>query len=228
MEPGAPPVVVTSGSMPSSRTSNHVPSAATIARTMTVMRFARLSMTWSFPPRASRVLYNATASYQRRRGLSMRSHCKKEDAIPRRVDHGERRSRIAEAILRIAATRGLDEVSLRDVAAEAGVSMGQVQHYFATKSEMLRFACAYMVDRTRRAIADALAAAPGPTSARAALRATMIQLLPLDDARRTGVWVWMAFLARGGIDSGVLTAMRDTWIDSHEYIAAQLRWARET
>jgi AcrR family transcriptional regulator len=57
------------------------------------------------------------------------------------VDREERRSRIAEAILRIAASRGLDEVSLRDVAAEAGVSMGQVQHYFSTKREMLMFAC---------------------------------------------------------------------------------------
>jgi len=105
--------------------------------------------------------------------------------------------------------------------------MGQVQHYFATKSEMLRFACTYMVERTRRAIADALAAAPEPPSARAALRATMTQLLPLDEARRTGTWVWMAFLARGGVDRDVLAAMRRTWVDSHEYIAGQLRWAAE-
>jgi AcrR family transcriptional regulator len=144
------------------------------------------------------------------------------------VDREARRARIAEAILRIAATRGLDEVSLRDVAAEAGVSMGQVQHYFATKGEMLKFACAYMVERTRRAIADAVTAAPAPASARAALQATMTQLLPLDDARRTGTWVWMAFLARGGIDPDVRAAMRGTWVDSHEYVANQLRWARET
>jgi TetR/AcrR family transcriptional repressor of bet genes len=158
----------------------------------------------------------------------MRTHWKRGAGIPRRVDRDQRRATIAEAILRIAAGRGLDEVSLRDVAAEAGVSMGQVQHYFATKSEMLRFACAHMVERTRRAIADALAEAPEPTSARAALRATMTQLLPLDDARRTRAWVWMAFLARGGIDPDVLAAMRGTWVGSHAYLAGQLRRARET
>ena len=108
----------------------------------------------------------------------MRAHWERGAGIPRRVDRDQRRATIAEAILRIAASRGLDEVSLRDVAAEAGVSMGQVQHYFATKSEMLRFACAHMVERTRRAIADALAEAPEPASARAALRATITRSSP--------------------------------------------------
>jgi AcrR family transcriptional regulator len=153
---------------------------------------------------------------------------RKEQAIPKRVDRDQRRTRIADAILRIAASRGLDEVSLRDVAAEAGVSMGQVQHYFATKTDMLRFTCAYLVDRTRRAIADSIATAPAPTSARSALRATMMQLLPLDDARRAATWVWMAFLARGGIDPDAVSTMRETWVDSHAYITAQLRWAIET
>jgi AcrR family transcriptional regulator len=148
--------------------------------------------------------------------------------MPRRVDQGERRARIAEAILRIAASRGLDEVSLRDVAAEAGVSMGQVQHYFATKSEMLRFACTYMVERTRRAIAVAVAEAPEPPSARSALRATLVQLLPLDAERRAGAWVWIAFLARGAVDPEVRATMRGTWVASHDYLAGLLRWARET
>ena len=92
----------------------------------------------------------------------MRANRGRSYRIPRRVDRAQRRARIADAILRIAATRGLDEVSLRDVAAEAGVSMGQVQHYFATKSEMLKFACAYMVEQTRQAIADALGDGPQP------------------------------------------------------------------
>src|SRR5262245_50470794 len=158
----------------------------------------------------------------------MRSHYERRPDIPRRVDRGERRANIAEAILRIAATRGLDEVSLRDVAAEAGVSMGQVQHYFATKSEMLRFTCGYMVERTRHAIADTLAASDAPGSARAALRATMTQLLPLDDDRSTALWVWMAFLARGGVDPQLVLAMRETWVDSHDYFARMLRQAQST
>ena len=106
--------------------------------------------------------------------------------------------------------------------------MGQVQHYFGTKTDMLRFACAYMVDRTRQAIADAIASRPEASSARDALRATLLQILPLDQGRRSGRWVWLAFLARGGVDPVAIEAMRSTWHDSHAYIAAQLRQALET
>jgi AcrR family transcriptional regulator len=148
--------------------------------------------------------------------------------MPRRVDTAERRANIADAVLRIAATRGLEEVSLRDVAAEAGISMGQVQHYFASRSEMLHFACAYMVERTRNAIAAQIASAPQPATARAALRATLAQFLPIDSERQEGTWVWLAFLARGGYDRAVVEAMRSTWHSSHDYFASQLRWARET
>ena len=60
--------------------------------------------------------------------------------MPKQVDREERRREIAAAVLRLVATRGVEAASLRAVAAEAGVSMGAVQHYFTTRDEMLRFA----------------------------------------------------------------------------------------
>ena len=48
--------------------------------------------------------------------------------MPKLVDHHERRTLLAAALLRVAATRGLMDVSLRHVAAEAGVTAGMVQH----------------------------------------------------------------------------------------------------
>ena len=41
---------------------------------------------------------------------------------------------------RLAAKDGLERVSIRHVAAQAAVSIGQVQHYFRTKDELLLFA----------------------------------------------------------------------------------------
>ena len=52
--------------------------------------------------------------------------------MPKKVDRQERRTRIADALMRVAADQGLEAVSLRHVAAEAGVSAGMVQHYFRT------------------------------------------------------------------------------------------------
>ena len=67
--------------------------------------------------------------------------------MPKQVDHQARRQEIADAVLRLAASQGLDAVTLRHVAAEAGVSMGRVQHYFATKDEMLLFAFQVISER---------------------------------------------------------------------------------
>lgn len=66
----------------------------------------------------------------------MRSHCY-TCLMPKVVNVAEHKARIAAAVWRLVAGRGLDAVSLRSVAAEAGVSMGQVQHYFATKNDLL-------------------------------------------------------------------------------------------
>lgn len=54
-----------------------------------------------------------------------------------KVDHEERRRQIAEALLRIADTEGLQSASMRAVATEAGVSLRLVQYYFTTKQGLL-------------------------------------------------------------------------------------------
>jgi AcrR family transcriptional regulator len=46
--------------------------------------------------------------------------------------HALRRQQVAEAVERLVAAHGLDAVTIAKTAAEAGVSVGLVQHYFAT------------------------------------------------------------------------------------------------
>ncbi|MGV7636496.1 TetR family transcriptional regulator, partial [Mycobacterium kansasii] len=53
--------------------------------------------------------------------------------MPRSVDHEERRAQLADALARVAARDGLHAVSMRSVAAEAGVSLRLVQYYFTSK-----------------------------------------------------------------------------------------------
>jgi AcrR family transcriptional regulator len=91
--------------------------------------------------------------------------------VPKQVDHAQRRRHIGEAVLRLIATRGLEAASLRNVAAEAGVSMGTVQHYFTSKQEMLDFAQRYNYERATVRIPQLIAALPEPHSIRTQLRA---------------------------------------------------------
>lgn len=83
----------------------------------------------------------------------MRPHCY-GGVVPRSVDHDTRRSEIADAVLALVARSGTEAVSLRSVAAEAGISMGRVQHYFASKDALLLHA----LDRSHRQMEERIEA----------------------------------------------------------------------
>ena len=147
--------------------------------------------------------------------------------MPKWVDHGERRRQIAEAVWRITALRGLEAVSLRDVAAEAGVSMGLVQHYFKTKDSMILFACEYMVELAEQGAQELIAASPDPEAPRSVIRSVFVQTLPLEEGQRVGTGVWLAFLTRAVVDADLATFVRRAWDGTHELVAGQIRSAQE-
>ena len=120
--------------------------------------------------------------------------------MPKRVDHEERRRQIADALVRIAATRGLHATGMREVAAEAGVSLRLVQYYFGTKEELLLAAMHYLAARfSERVLARArlpqAGASAGPASPRDIIAAILTEALPADDERRTFTIVYTAYLA---------------------------------
>ena len=148
--------------------------------------------------------------------------------MPRQVDHEERRRQIAEAVWGIAALRGLEAVSLREVAAEAGVSMGMVQHYFGTKDRMILFACEYMVEFAERGARELIARSPDPDAPRQILRSVFVQTLPLEEDRRAGTGVWLAFLTRAVVDPVLAASVRRAWAGTHDFVAGQIRSAQRS
>ncbi|CRK56441.1 Transcriptional regulator, TetR family [Alloactinosynnema sp. L-07] len=139
--------------------------------------------------------------------------------MPKQVDHAQRRRTIIEALWRLIITGGIESVSLRQVAAEAGVSMGQVQHYFDSKESMLRHALEAMSARVGDRMGAAYAAADG---VRARIRAMLVETLPLDETRRTEALVGFAFLMRATVDSHTARHLRDGWRQGHEHLTGML------
>lgn len=115
--------------------------------------------------------------------------------MPKAVDHNERRTRIAQALLRVAGEHGLEAVSLRHVAAEAGVTSGMVQHYFRTKDEMMAFALAVVRERSEARLTAAVTALGADPSPREVLRMIVAEVLPVDEPRRADGRVALAFLS---------------------------------
>jgi AcrR family transcriptional regulator len=148
--------------------------------------------------------------------------------MPKQVDHEERRQTIAAAVCRLASQRGLDGVSLRHVAAEAGVSMGLVQHYFTTKDEMLLFAYHVMSGRVEQRTMAAASALPQPPTARSLLRVLLTAMVPHDAASRFEAPLWVAFLARAILEERLAAPLREGGRALLDFVAEQLRSAQQS
>ena len=111
--------------------------------------------------------------------------------MPKIVDHDARRAELAEAVWRLASTEGLEAVTLRAVAAQAGWSTGALVHYFADKEALLLFAFKLVAERVGRRVAAAAEREPDPLEL---VRRTLTEGLPLDAERRTETRLWFSFL----------------------------------
>jgi AcrR family transcriptional regulator len=150
--------------------------------------------------------------------------------VPKRVDHEERRRQIADALLRTAATRGLHATGMREVAAEAGVSLRLVQYYFGTKEELLLSAMQYLAARFgERAVArfKEASGAAGPARPRDVIAAILAEGLPADDERRTFTILYTAYFALSLTEPGLAIAplVRNS-AAVIDVVAAQLRAAK--
>ena len=147
--------------------------------------------------------------------------------MPKRVDPLERRRSIAEAVFRVTAERGVEAVSLRDVAAEAGVSMGMVQHYFRSKDEMLLFALDHMRERVAGRLQTRLAQLPDPTP-RDVTRAVLTELLPLGEDTRAEAVISVGFYSRAAVTPTYAEALRHGLQSMLDIIAQHLRTAQNS
>jgi AcrR family transcriptional regulator len=112
-------------------------------------------------------------------------------SVPKLIDHDTRRHEIAEAVWRIVVRDGVSAVSIRDVAAEAGLAMGSVRHVFATKAELLEYSMALV----HEVVDERVTSHFSKKDPRKFAEAVLAELLPLDDQRRIEMAVNMAVVA---------------------------------
>jgi AcrR family transcriptional regulator len=148
--------------------------------------------------------------------------------MPKRVDPHERRERIAAALLRVAARQGLEAVSLRHVATEAGVTTGMVQHYFPSKDAMMDFALATVGERYGRRMAANAAVLGDEPAARDVVRVTLTSLIPRDADERDDARVALAFQSYAASRPASAAELGTTNAQLREYLAAQIESCRRT
>ncbi|MGH3097222.1 MAG: TetR/AcrR family transcriptional regulator [Streptosporangiales bacterium] len=140
--------------------------------------------------------------------------------MSRVVDHDKRRRDLGEAVRRVIVRDGVDGASVRTVAQEAGVSAGSLRHYFGTQAELLAFAMRQVDARVRARIARI---DPEGAPAELVLR-YCVEVLPLDDERRTEAEVWFAFTGAGLSDPALHQVRDETDAGMHE-LCSSLTWS---
>lgn len=104
------------------------------------------------------------------------------------MDVDERRRTVSEAACRVLARDGLGALSVRNVAAEAGLAPSTVRYTFPTQASVREHALTLVFDGTAARI-DAL---PTDLPGDAYAHAVLVELLPLDDERRIELDVYLA------------------------------------
>ncbi|WP_222192919.1 TetR/AcrR family transcriptional regulator [Modestobacter italicus] len=132
--------------------------------------------------------------------------------MPRLIDHAAREVEVAQAAWRVLARGGVAALSVRNVAAEAGLATGSLRRAFPTQEALLVFS----LELVARRVADRVAALELDAEAPVAQTAVLRELLPLDAERRLemDVFLHLGSLAPRG---GALRAVYDT---AHAQLAA--------
>jgi AcrR family transcriptional regulator len=135
--------------------------------------------------------------------------------MPKIVDWDERRDEILLATWRVIARDGIAGATIRAIAREANCSRGILGHYFDDKADILSSA---LVHSHRRVGARMAAAAKG-LAGLAALRAVMLEALPLDDRRDLEAQIEISFWGRALGNQ----AMRDLQHSEFDRLCDRLR-----
>lgn len=125
------------------------------------------------------------------------------------------RDAILHAVISVLSTRGSDAVTIRNVAAEAGVSVGAVQHNFPTKDALIIGAMTAVNDRFRDRLRHLL---ENEESAEQRLRMFCEEVACLTDTGVVDAVVWTAFAARATTDPGIRSIHAADWGGTEDFL----------
>lgn len=148
--------------------------------------------------------------------------------MPKKVNQQARRQEIADALWRLTRRDGWEAVSMRHVAAEAGVSVGMLQHHFASKDDMLRFAMDLIGEHYGQQLVDQVTALPEPRDPRRVADIVVNSLIPFDGGGEAEVQAAAAFLGRAMLHPEIATDLVTAGARLTAYLTEQIRTAHPT
>lgn len=125
--------------------------------------------------------------------------------MPKIVDHDERRKVIVEALWRVIARDGAHEVSVRHVAAEAGMPKSSIGHYVGTMPQLLTLA----VRELEQSNTDHILALGLFDLDVDKVTEILYTLVPVSDRRRQMSGVWLVLAVHSTTDPDLAAVLHD-------------------
>jgi len=141
------------------------------------------------------------------------------------ASHQAQVTAISDAALRVLDRDGIAALSFRNVAAEAGVSPGRVQHYFRTSEGLAAATFRRARERVRSDIERELDHA-GEAPPRAVIEATLCALVPRSPSQTAELRVAQLVELHSATDPDIHEELRSGRLQLVEFLAAQVAAAR--
>ncbi|MEV6672186.1 TetR family transcriptional regulator C-terminal domain-containing protein [Streptomyces sp. NPDC051162] len=145
--------------------------------------------------------------------------------MPKQVDHRERRETIARALWRVAEQRGVAHLTMREVAQEAGISLGQLQHYLSSREAMLSFAMDFASEQASLRVSQGLVELGDQPHPRDVLRVMLTEMLPLHADARATSRMSAAFALEALHNEGFHARARDGMVQGRAMVEQLVRQA---
>lgn len=130
------------------------------------------------------------------------------------------RERILDAVVDLLVSEGVDAISVRHVAARAGVSIGAVQHHFRTRDDLMAAAMEHITTISRAELTRAGEAASSPGEA---LRQISLLLGATSQDDLPAAAVWLAFVAYAATTPRLAEIHREGWLLAEQALTDGLR-----
>ncbi|GKV55172.1 HTH-type transcriptional regulator PksA [Sporosarcina sp. NCCP-2222] len=112
--------------------------------------------------------------------------------MPKIINHEERKQQIAQAMWRVILDKGMEGATVRNIAEEAGLSLGALRHYFSTQDDLLVYAMTLVQERATTRIEAVLKKELPPKEM---VLAVLYEIVPINEETRAEMEVWFAFVA---------------------------------
>lgn len=112
--------------------------------------------------------------------------------MPKIVDVEERKRAIAEATWQVILEKGMEGASVRNIAKEAGLSLGALRHYFSNQDELLVYSMDLVMENVNRRIEQVL---QEDLPLQEQVLKVLLQVLPVERQSMQEMEVWFTYVA---------------------------------